>query len=107
MERITLNHQSLFSVEGLVCGTCLVEVLERLHQLDGVFEVAMVLRVGGGSPVVVLSGEKIAPATLVAAVTDAGFTAGARSFETARPRAERASCGESGLEHIVFGGERS
>jgi copper chaperone CopZ len=64
----------MFAVEGLVCGTCLVEVLERLHELDGVVEVAMSLEVGGASPVRVLSEEMIPSSALAAAVTAAGFT---------------------------------
>src|SRR5674476_1386861 len=43
-----MTHKELFSVEGLMCGTCLVEVLERLHDLDGVVEVGISLRARGG-----------------------------------------------------------
>lgn len=79
-----MTHKELFSVEGLMCGTCLVEVLERLHDLDGVVEVGVSLRVGGHSPVVVRSDELVAPEALVTAVTEAGFTVTDRSLSTRR-----------------------
>jgi len=75
-----MNHQELFSVEGLMCGTCLVEVLEQLHGVDGVADVGISLRVGGPSPVVVRGDELVAPEALVTAVTAAGFTMTDRSF---------------------------
>src|SRR5665648_950381 len=79
-----MTHKGLFSVEGLMCGTCLVEVLERLHDLDGVVEVGVSLRVGGHSPVVVRSDELVAPEALVTAVTEAGFAVTDRSLSTRR-----------------------
>ena len=79
-----MTHKELFSVQGLMCGTCLVEVLERLHDLDGVVEVGISLRVGGQSPVVVRSDELVAPDVLVAAVTEAGFTVTDRSLSARR-----------------------
>ncbi|WP_024288353.1 heavy-metal-associated domain-containing protein [Cellulomonas sp. KRMCY2] len=80
-----MTHKELFSVEGLMCGTCLVEVLERLHDLDGVVEVGISLRVGGHSPVVVRSDELVAPEALVTAVTEAGFTVTDHSLSTRPP----------------------
>ena len=67
-----------------MCGTCLVAVLERLHDLDGVVEVGISLCVGGHSPVVVRSDELVAPEALVGAVTEAGFTVTDRSLSTRR-----------------------
>lgn len=77
-----MNHKLLFSVEGLMCGTCLVEVLERLHGVDGVEDVGITLRVGGHSPAVVRGNELVAPEALVTAVTAAGFTMTDHSFRT-------------------------
>lgn len=69
-----MNHKEPFHVEGLMCGTCLVEVLERLHDVDGVADVGISLRVDGRSPVVARGEERVPPETLAAAVTEAGFT---------------------------------
>lgn len=38
-----MNHKESFLVEGLMCGTCLVEVLERLHDVDGVADVGTMM----------------------------------------------------------------
>lgn len=71
-----MTHERLFSVEGLACGTRLVELLERLHHPDGVVEVAMSLKVGGRPPVLVRSERIIiSSATLAGVVTEAGLTA--------------------------------
>lgn len=83
-----MNHQELFSVEGLMCGTCLVEVLERLRGVDGVEDVGISLRVGGHSPVVVRSDEWVAPEVLATAVTAAGFTMTDHSFRALPTREE-------------------
>lgn len=77
-----MTHERMFSVEGLACGTCLVEVLEGLHDLDGVLEVAMSLNVGGRSPVLVRSEHIISSAALAGVVTEAGFTARVSGRET-------------------------
>jgi copper chaperone CopZ len=75
-----MSHQEVFSVEGLMCGTCLVDVLERLHDVDGVADVGISLRVGGRSPVVVRGEELVPPEALASAVTEAGFTMTDDSF---------------------------
>ncbi|WP_372592814.1 hypothetical protein [Actinotalea sp.] len=68
-------------MDGLICGTCLVAVLEHLHELDGVVEVAIRLNVAGGSPAVVVSDERLSPSTLAGAVAAAGFAVTAHSFD--------------------------
>jgi len=76
-----MERTRLFSVDGLVCGTCLVEVLERLHDLDGVLEVGIRLKVAGHSPVVVRCQDWVAPEVLHAAVLSAGFEMSARRLD--------------------------
>lgn len=76
-----MTSTSSFSVDGLACGTCLVGVLEQLHELDGVVEVGIQLNVAGGSPAVVVSHEHLSPSVLVGAVTAAGFTVTAHSLD--------------------------
>lgn len=61
-----------FLVEGLVCGTCLVEVLERLHEVDGVAKVGISLNRGGRSPVVVQCTPEVTDEELHRAVAGAG-----------------------------------
>jgi copper chaperone CopZ len=76
-----VEHTRSFSVDGLVCGTCLVEVLERLHDLDGVVEVGIRLEVEDRSPVVVRCQDWVAPELLHAAVLSAGFDMSARTLD--------------------------
>ncbi len=79
---------SAFSVDGLTCGACLVEVIERLRELDGVDEVGIQLNVAGGSPAVVQSHVHISASTLGAAVAAAGFAVTSSSLDSApTPRA--------------------
>ena len=83
-----MNHKESFPVEGLMCGTCLVEVLERLRDVDGVADVGVSLRVGGRSPVVVRGEELVAPEAFASAVTEAGFTMTDNSLRTLPARQE-------------------
>lgn len=105
-----MNHQELFSVEGLMCGTCLVEVLERLHGVDGVEDVGISLRVGGHSPVVVRGDELVAREALVAAVTDAGFRMTDHSFRALPtrqdPRMDQHERDRTSADGMQIGGSR-
>lgn len=103
-----MNHQALFSVEGLMCGTCLVGVLERLHRVDGVEDVGISLRVGGHSPVVVRGDAWVAPEALVTAVTAAGFTMTDHSFRALPTRQDpdnlRHDRGRTSADRMPIGG---
>ena len=77
-----MSHKESFSIDGLMCGTCLVEVLERLHHVEGVVDVGIDLHTGGRSPVTVRGHDPVAREALVAAVTDAGFRMTNHSFRT-------------------------
>ena len=68
-----MTHKRRLSVEGLVCGTCLVEVLERLHEVDGVGEVGITLNRDGASPVVVHCAPWVPLEELHRAVAGAGY----------------------------------
>ncbi len=61
-----------FLVEGLVCGTCLVEVLDRLHEVDGVAKVGISLNPQGASPAVVHCAPSVPNEELRRAVAEAG-----------------------------------
>lgn len=75
-----MGHKELFSVEGLMCASCLVEVLERLRDVEGVADVGVALRAGGRSSVVVRGEKPVLPEALASAVTDAGFSMTDNSF---------------------------
>lgn len=68
-----MTHKRRLSVEGLVCGTCLVEVLGRLHEVDGVAEVGITLNREGASPVVVHCAPGVPLEELHRAVAGAGY----------------------------------
>lgn len=68
-----MTRKRRLSVEGLVSGTCLVEVLERLHEVDGVDEVGITLNRDGGSPVVVHCAPWVPLEELHRAVAGAGY----------------------------------
>lgn len=62
-----------YAVEGLTCGYCMAEVLENVHSLAGVTEVAVDLVRGGQSRLIVTSGSRLKVGTVRAAVENAGF----------------------------------
>lgn len=68
-----MTNKRRLSVEGLICGTCLVEVLERLHEVDGVAKVGISLNRGGASPLVVHCAPWVPDEELQRAVAGAGF----------------------------------
>ena len=103
-----MDHQERFFVEGLMCGTCLVEVLERLHNVDGVDDVGISLRVGGRSPVVVRGEALVPPEALASAVTEAGFTMTDSSFRALPIRQDpdnlRHDRGRTSADRMPIGG---
>lgn len=64
---------AIYAVEGLTCGDCLAEVLEKVHSLPGVTDVAMDLVTGGQSPLIVTSGPMLGAYEVGVAVESAGF----------------------------------
>ena len=102
-----MKHRSVFSVEGLMCGSCLVEVLERLHRLEGVIEASMGLDVGGRSPVLVRSDRAIPAAVLAAVVADAGFRAWPGDAATPSPTRARGPAGPDAVPLQRMAGVRS
>ena len=62
-----------YTVEGLTCGFCMAEVMERIHMLPGVTCVAVGLVPGGRSPLVVTSGSAMPVNEVYQAVENAGF----------------------------------
>lgn len=66
-------NTTIYAVEGLTCGDCLAEVLETVHSLPGVTDVAMDLVTGGQSPLIVTSGTKLGADEVREAVESAGF----------------------------------
>lgn len=102
-----MKQRSVFSVEGLMCGSCLVEVLERLHRLEGVMEVSVSLDVGGRSPVLVRSDRAISAAVLAVVVTDAGFRAWPGGAATPSPTGALGPAGAGAVPLQRMAGVRS
>lgn len=67
-----MTYTRWLSVEGLVSGTCLVEVIERLRAIDGVTRVGMTLNGGGRSPLVVQCAPRVTHEELQGAVAGVG-----------------------------------
>lgn len=64
---------ALYAVEGMMCGSCMEAVQEKVQSLSGVTVVAMDLVVGGRSPMLVTSGTKLGAETVRDAVGHVGF----------------------------------
>ncbi len=62
-----------YLVEGLTCGKCMAEVLEKVRSLAGVTNVAMDLNTRGQSPLLVMSGTTLGAPVVREAVESAGF----------------------------------
>jgi copper chaperone len=65
---------STYTVSGMTCGHCVSAVTSELTALDGVTDVAVDLVPGGVSRVTVTSAAPLPPATVAAAVDEAGYT---------------------------------
>lgn len=61
-----------FKVSGMTCGHCVMSVKEEVSALEGVTEVEVTLETGD---LKVTSEAGLEPATVVAAVAEAGYTA--------------------------------
>lgn len=62
-----------YAVEGLTCGSCIAEVMERVRLLPGVIGLSVDLVTGGPSPLIVTSGYAMAADEVRQAVEHAGF----------------------------------
>ena len=64
---------AMYAVEGMICESCMAAVLENVHSLSGVTDVAMDLVTGGRSPLIVTSGTKLGADAVRDAVEHVGF----------------------------------
>jgi len=64
---------AIYAVKGLTCGYCVAEVLENVHSLSSVTDVAVGLVKGGQSQLVVTSQTRLATDAVREAVESAGF----------------------------------
>ena len=64
---------AMYVVEGMICESCMVAVLENVHSLSGVTVAAMDLVTGGQSPLIVTSGSKLEVGAVRGAVEHVGF----------------------------------
>ena len=81
-----------YALQGLTCASCLAEVLEHVHTLPGVTEVAVDLVVGGRSRLSVTSATTLPIALMRETLEGAGFdvtaasdTPGALTWRLGRP----------------------
>lgn len=93
-----MTHKRRLSVEGLVSGACLVEVIERVRAVEGVTRVGISLNRGGGSPLVVHCAPWVEPDELRRAVATAG------AFTVAEPAAPTVHPGRG--HRVVFAADR-
>ncbi|MGN7192339.1 heavy-metal-associated domain-containing protein [Curtobacterium sp. MCBA15_004] len=66
------------AVTGMTCEHCVASVTEEVSELDGVTDVAVELVPGGSSTVTVTSDHPLDPASVRAAVAEAGYEVVAR-----------------------------
>jgi copper chaperone CopZ len=64
---------AMYSVDGVICESCVAAVVENVHSLSGVSVVAMDLVSGGASPMIVTSGTKLGADAVRHAVEHVGF----------------------------------
>lgn len=69
MQTITTDYL----VSGMTCGHCVASVTEEVSAIDGVDSVAVRLNAGGVSRVTVTSREPLRPASVRAAIDEAGY----------------------------------
>jgi copper chaperone len=73
-----------YRVTGMTCAHCVAAVTEELTALEGVSGVTIDLVAGGTSAVTVDSGAPLDPATIAAAIDEAGYAlAGPRDLPLA------------------------
>ena len=80
-----------YAVEGLTCGYCMAEVLENVHSLSGVTDVAVDLVKGGQSPLIVTSATRLKVDAVREAVENAGFDLTAAEGREVRQRGDSPS----------------
>jgi copper chaperone len=68
-----MSERTTYSVTGMTCGHCVNAVTEELMNVPGVTEVRVDLVVGAGSPVHVVSADKLDIELVRAAVDEAGY----------------------------------
>jgi copper chaperone CopZ len=62
-----------YNVVGMTCDHCVAAVTKELTALEGVENVAIVLNVGGQTPVSVTSQAPLADASVAEAIDEAGY----------------------------------
>lgn len=93
-----MTYTRWLSVEGLVSGAYLVEVVERLRAIDGVTWVGMTLNGGGRSPRAAQCAHRVTHEELQGAV------AGVGNFSLAHSRDRGATGGR--FDDVVFAADR-
>jgi len=69
----------MYAVEGMMCDSCMSAVLDKVHSLPGVTDVAMDLVTGGRSPLIVTSADKLGADVIRDAIGHVGFDVPPRS----------------------------
>jgi copper chaperone len=64
---------TIYKVVGMTCDHCVAAVTKELTALDGVENVAIVLNVGGETPVTVTSQAPLPQEAVVEAIDEAGY----------------------------------
>ena len=69
-----MSETTTITVAGMTCGHCSASVTEELTALPGVVAVDVDLHPGEDSPVTITSEAPLDPATVSAAVAEAGYS---------------------------------
>jgi copper chaperone len=64
---------AMYTVEGMMCDSCMAAVQEKVQSLSGVTVVVMDLVAGGRSPLIVSSGTRLRADAVRGAVEHVGF----------------------------------
>ena len=86
---------AMYAVEGMICESCMAAVLENVHSLSGVTDVALDLVTGGQSPLIVTSGTRLGVDAVREAVENAGFDLTVAEGPEMRQRGESPSSRDS------------
>lgn len=70
---------TMYAVEGMICESCMAAVIDTVHSLPGVSDVAMDLVTGGRSPLIVTSRTKLGADVVRDAIGHVGFEVPPRS----------------------------
>ncbi|WP_375386596.1 heavy-metal-associated domain-containing protein [uncultured Microbacterium sp.] len=74
---MTIDNTLNVLVDGMTCAHCVTSVTEEIAAIDGVEAVHVDLNPGGASSVAVRTTSPIDPASIRAAVEEAGYTVAA------------------------------